>query len=241
MADIESLLNRWQAAGVLDAGAAARIRVFEEKLPASLVEDSVEGKLFGIGAEYFTPGSHDFYLGYAATRRVFLTMDMGHFHPTESVADKLSAVLPFVPGVLLHVSRGVRWDSAHVVTYTDELNDLCRELVRSGALARVRVGLDYFDASINRVGAWAIGARSTRKALLSAFLEPRAALLAADEAGDGFSRLALLEEAKSLPWGAVWDEYCRRSGTPLDSALIASVKAYERGVIPEREARGKRG
>jgi L-rhamnose isomerase len=208
--------------------------VYAEKHPAAELEDAIEGKLFGIGSESFVVGSHEFYLGYAATRRLFVTLDMGHYHPTESVADKISSVLPFVPGVLLHVSRGVRWDSDHVVTYTDELNDLTRELARSGQLPRVRIGLDYFDASINRVGAWAIGARSTRKALLSAFLEPRAVLLAADSNNDGFARLALLEEAKSLPWSSVWDEYCRRSGTPVDSAFIASVKAYERGVLAKR-------
>jgi L-rhamnose isomerase len=208
--------------------------IFAENYPAAELEDAVEGKLFGIGSEAFVVGSHEFYLGYAATHKKFITLDMGHYHPTESVADKISAVLPFVPGILLHVSRGVRWDSDHVVTLSDELADLAHELVRSGALSRVRVGLDYFDASINRVGAWAIGARSTRKALLAAFLEPHPALLAADAANDGFSRLALLEESKSLPWSSVWDEYCRRSGVPGDSSFIASVKAYERGVLAKR-------
>ncbi|MGA2548019.1 MAG: L-rhamnose isomerase [Rectinemataceae bacterium] len=214
--------------------------IFAESLPERDIEDAIEGKLFGIGSEAFVVGSHEFYLGYAATHKKFLTIDMGHYHPTESVADKLSSVLPFVPGVLLHVSRGVRWDSDHVVILTDELLELCRELVRSGQLSRVRIGLDYFDASINRVGAWATGARSARKALLIAFLEPRAALLAADAASDGFARLALLEEAKSLPWSAVWDEYCRRSGVPADSSFIASVKSYERSVLSERIARAKR-
>jgi L-rhamnose isomerase len=212
--------------------------IYAEAFPAGELEDAIEGKLFGIGSEAFVVGSHEFYLGYAATRNKFVTLDMGHYHPTESVADKLSSVLPFVPGVLLHVSRGLRWDSDHVVTLTDELLDLCRELVRSASLTRVRVGLDYFDASINRVGAWSVGARSARKALLAAFLEPRAALLAADGEGggaqDGFARLALLEEAKALPWGAVWDEYCARAGVPLDSGLIASVKAYERGALAAR-------
>jgi L-rhamnose isomerase len=208
--------------------------IFAENLPKSDLEDAIEGKLFGIGSEAFVVGSHEFYLGYAVKHGKFVTLDMGHYHPTESVADKLSSVLPFVPGVLVHVSRGVRWDSDHVVTLSDELSDLCRELVRSGQLARVRVGLDYFDGSINRVGAWAIGARSARKALLAAFLEPHAALLAADAEDDGFARLALLEEAKTLPWSAVWDEYCRRSGVPADSAFIASVKAYERGTLAKR-------
>ncbi len=209
-------------------------RIYEEEFPAAELEDSLEGKLFGIGSESFVVGSHDFYLGYVATRRLWITLDMGHYHPTESVADKISAVLPFVQGVLLHVSRGVRWDSDHVVTMTDELGEVCGELVRSAQLARIRIGLDYFDASINRIGAWAIGARATRKALLTAFLEPRGPLLAADEAGDGFSRLALLDEAKALPWSAVWDEYCARAGVPLDLDLIRRVKEYERNALAKR-------
>ena len=190
--------------------------------------------MFGIGSESFVVGSHEFYLGYAATRRLFLTLDMGHHHPTESVADKISAVLPFVPGILLHVSRGVRWDSDHVVVQSDELMDMVREIVRSGQISRVRVGLDYFDASINRIGAWAIGARATRRALLAASLEPHDALIAADAAGDGFARLALLEESKCLPWNAVWDEYCLRSGVPADRDLVGAVHAYEHGVLSKR-------
>jgi L-rhamnose isomerase len=236
--------NLWIPDGAKDspvdrAGYRARLiesldAVFAESYPERELEDSIEGKLFGIGSEAFVVGSHEFYLGYAAVHRKFLTIDMGHYHPTESVADKISAVLPFVPGVLLHVSRGLRWDSDHVVTLSDELSELCRELVRCGELSRIRVGLDYFDASINRVGAWAIGARSTRKALLAAFLEPRAALMAAEAEGDGFARLALLEESKTLPWSAVWDEYCCRSGSPGDSTFIASVKTYERAVLAGR-------
>jgi L-rhamnose isomerase len=208
--------------------------IFAEELPATEVEDSVEGKLFGIGAESFTVGSHEFYLGYAVSRRKFVTLDMGHYHPTESVADKISAILPFVPGILVHVSRGVRWDSDHVVVLDDALLELAREMTRSGAMSRIRLGLDYFDASINRVGAWAVGARATRKALLIARLEPRAAQLAVDAAGDGFGRLALLEEERTLPWGAVWDEYCRRSGVPEDPALAVGVNAYERDVLAKR-------
>jgi L-rhamnose isomerase len=208
--------------------------IFAERIPAHVIEDSVEGKLFGIGSESFVVGSHEFYLGYASTRHVFLTLDLGHYHPTENVADKISAVLPFVPGLLLHVSRGVRWDSDHVVTLTDELLELCRELVRSGQLGRIRFGLDYFDASINRIGAWSLGFRSARKALLAAYLEPRAALVAADKAGDGFGRLALLEESKSLPLGAVWEEYCRRSGVPGDRAFANEVGEYGRVVLGKR-------
>jgi len=208
--------------------------VYAERHDPGELEDSVEGKLFGIGSEAFVVGSNDFYLGYAATRRLFLTLDMGHFHPTESVADKVSALLPFLPGLLLHVSRGVRWDSDHVVAQDEALTDLCRELARSSALSRVRMGLDYFDGSIDRVGAWAVGYRAARKALLAAFLEPRPALLEAEAAGDGFQRLALLENAKAAPWGAVWDEYCLRSSVPPDEALVAGVEAYARGVLAKR-------
>jgi len=208
--------------------------IYAEKHPASEIEDAVEGKLFGIGSESYVVGSNDFYLGYAATRGLFVTLDMGHYHPTESVADKLSAVLPFVKGALLHVSRGVRWDSDHVVAQDDALGDLARELARSPDRSRVRIGLDYFDGSINRIGAWASGYRATRKALLSAFLEPRAALMEAEAAGDGFRRLALLEEAKSAPWGAVWDEYCRRSQVPADRELVGEVASYERAVLSRR-------
>ena len=237
-----SVHNLWIPDGCKDspadrAGYRARLLeslddIYSEKLDA--VEDAVEGKLFGIGSESFVVGSNDFYLGYAATRRLFYTLDMGHFHPTENVADKLSAVLGFVPGVLLHVSRGVRWDSDHVVAQDDALTDLARELARSSDLGRVRIGLDYFDGSINRIGAWAIGYRATRKALLAAFLEPRAALLEAEASGDGFRRLALLENAKAAPWGAVWDEYCLRSGVPTDEGLIAAVASYERSTLAVR-------
>jgi len=209
-------------------------RVYEEKISASLVEDAVEGKLFGIGAEYFTPGSHDFYLGYAATRRIFLTMDMGHFHPTESVADKVSAVLPFVPGLLIHLSRPVRWDSDHVLVNGDELAEVAEEVVRSGRLDRIRLGLDYFDASINRIGAWAIGARAARKAFLKAFLEPREVLAAAEARGDGFARLALFEEERGLPWGAVWDEFCRRADKPTDREFSGEVASYSKTVLASR-------
>jgi len=208
--------------------------IFAERIPADVIEDAVEGKLFGIGSESFVVGSHEFYLGYAATRHVFLTLDMGHYHPTENVADKISSVLPFVPGLLLHVSRGVRWDSDHVVTLTDDLQELCRELVRSGQLGRIRFGLDYFDASINRIGAWSLGYRSARKALLAAFLEPHAAMLAADESGDGFGRLALLEECKTLRLGAVWEEYCKRSGVPGERGFAKDVGAYGRDVLAKR-------
>lgn len=208
--------------------------IYAEELPASEVEDALEGKLFGIGSESFVVGSHEFYLGYAVSRRKLVTLDMGHYHPTESVADKISSVLPFVPAVLLHVSRGVRWDSDHVVLLNDELLDLCRELVRSGAIGRTRMGLDYFDGSLNRVGAWAIGIRAARRALLIALLEPRAAQLAVEASGDGFARLAIIETERALPWGAVWDEYCARAKVPEDTALAAAVTTYERDVLAKR-------
>ena len=181
--------------------------VFQESIDPALNRDSVEGKLFGIGCESYTVGSHEFYLGYAATRRTLLTLDTGHYHPTESVADKISAVLLFVPEIVLHVSRGVRWDSDHVVVLSDELEALAQELVRGGFLGRTHVGLDYFDASINRVAAWTIGARNMLKALLLALLEPSQQLRDLELDGDYTSRLALVEEQKTLPFGAVWDEY----------------------------------
>ncbi len=219
---------------------AALDAVYAESYDPATLEDAVEGKLFGIGAEYFTVGSNDFYLGYAATRKLFLTLDMGHFHPTESVADKISAVLPFVRGILLHLSRGVRWDSDHVLIQSDELADVASEVVRctdgdpGAPSARIKVALDYFDGSIDRIGAWAIGARAARKAFLYALLEPRQMVAEAERAGDGFARLALFEEEKSLPWGAVWEELCRRDGVPTDAEFIAEVHTYAREVLARR-------
>ena len=194
----------------------------------------MECKLFGLGCESYTVGSHEFYLGYAAGRRKLLCLDAGHFHPTETLADKISSTLLWVPELLLHVSRGVRWDSDHVVTYSDDLQALFQEIVRCGALDRVHIGLDYFDASINRLAAWVIGARNTQKALLAALLEPAAALRAAELAGDFAGRLALLEEAKFLPVGAIWEEFCQRQNTPPDGAWMAQVREYERKVLSKR-------
>ncbi len=196
--------------------------------------DTLEGKLFGLGSESYVVGSHDFYLAYAVARRTWLTLDTGHFHPTESVADKLSAILPRLPGVFLHVSRGVRWDSDHVVTLTDDLRALAEELVRGNYLARTVIGLDYFDASINRVAAWVIGARAMGKALLAALLEPSAILQRLERAGDLSARLALLETCKTLPLGAVWDEFCRRRDVPPDTAWLDEVNTYERAVLCRR-------
>ena len=211
-------------------------RVFAEPIDPAVNLDAVEGKLFGIGVESYTVGSHEFYFGYAQTRRLLLTLDTGHYHPTESIADKISAVLAFVPGVLLHVSRGVRWDSDHVVLLTDDVEAIGQELVRGNHLSRVHIGLDFFDASINRVAAWVVGARNVMKALLKALLEPTAQLRAAEAAGDYTTRLALLEEYRTLPFGPVWDAFCERSGAPVAEAWIAEVKRYEAEVLSSRTA-----
>ena len=198
------------------------------------LRDAVESKLFGLGSESYVAGSHEFYLGYAITRQKALCLDAGHFHPTETLADKISAVLAWVPELLLHVSRGVRWDSDHVVTLSDDLQSLAQELVRGGWLPRTHLGLDYFDASINRVAAWVIGTRALLKALLIALLEPTEMLRAAEESGDFTMRLALLEEAKTLPAGAVWDYHCERSGVPIGGAWLAEIARYERDVLSRR-------
>jgi L-rhamnose isomerase len=188
----------------------------------------VEGKLFGLGAESYTVGSNEFYLAYAASRHVMLCMDSGHFHPTEVVSDKLSAVLPFVDRVLLHVSRPVRWDSDHVVVLDDETQALANELVRGDSLDQVAIALDFFDASINRIAAWVIGTRAMRKALLRALLEPAKLLKAAESSQDGTARLALFEELKSMPWSAVWDQYCSTRKVPVGLAWLETVRQYER-------------
>jgi L-rhamnose isomerase len=196
--------------------------------------DAVEAKLFGLGVESYTVGSHEFYMGYAITRKVLLCLDAGHFHPTETIADKLSAALLYLDEVLLHVSRGVRWDSDHVVTLTDDLQAIGQEIVRGGFLGRVHIGLDYFDASINRVAAWAIGARNALRALLMALVEPIDQLRELERAGDYSARLALLEELKSLPFGAVWDAFCLRQGAPVSTRLIDEFKTYERQELSKR-------
>jgi len=196
--------------------------------------DAVESKLFGIGSESYVVGSHEFYLGYAATRAKILCLDMGHFHPTESVADKISSVMLFTPELLLHVSRGVRWDSDHVVLFDDMTRALFEEIVRGGYLERTHIGLDYFDASINRVAAWVIGARNTLKSLLAALLDPVELLHKLEASGDPTGRLALFEDRKTLPFGAVWDEHCRRSGVPADRAWLDGVRRYEKDVLSRR-------
>ncbi|MBN2578070.1 MAG: L-rhamnose isomerase [Pirellulales bacterium] len=199
-----------------------------------LNRDSVECKLFGIGSETYVPGSHEFYLGYAVKNKMLLTLDAGHFHPTETLTDKISACLGFVDELLLHVSRGVRWDSDHVVILSDDLKAIAEELVRGDYLDRVHVGLDFFDASINRLAAWTIGVRAMLKALLAALLEPTPRLRAAEDAGDYTARLAMLEEIKTLPLGAVWDHYCRTMDVPVGMGWMDEVKQYESDVLVKR-------
>lgn len=199
------------------------------------MKDSIESKVFGIGLESYTVGSNDFYIGYGVQHQKLVTLDTGHFHPTESVADKLSSLLLFVPEVLLHVSRPVRWDSDHVTIMNDDTLDLCKEIVRCNALNRVHIGLDYFDASINRIGAYVIGSRATQKCLLQALLEPLETLRRYEAEEKGFERLALLEECKSLPWNAVWDMFCLRNGVPVGEEFIAGVDEYEAEVTSKRK------
>ena len=236
--------NVWIPDGMKDTpidrkGPRERLR---ESLDALLAEpldprsnlDAVEGKLFGIGSESYVVGSQEFYLGYSLARGTLLCLDTGHYHPTETVSDKLSAVLGFLDRVLLHVSRGIRWDSDHVVTLTDDLQAIAHELVRGDFLGRVHLGLDFFDASINRTAAWVVGTRALLKALLVAFLEPVALLRDAEARGDFTARLAWLEEAKTLPHGAIWDHWCARHGVATGIAWLEPVRRYERQVLAAR-------
>ena len=206
--------------------------ILAEKLEHNL--DAVEPKLFGIGSESYVTGSMEFYTAYALTRKVLLTLDSGHFHPTETIADKISSLMLFLDQMLLHVSRGVRWDSDHVVTYTEDLQAIARETIRLDALERMHIGLDYFDASINRIAAWTIGSRNTLRALLNALLEPRALLEGYEAAGDFTSRLALQEEVKVLPANAVWDFYCLKQGVPVGMAFMDRIRDYEDRVLSKR-------
>ncbi|CAG5084509.1 MAG: L-rhamnose isomerase [Thermobacillus sp.] len=236
--------NVWIPDGFKDAPAdrlAPRIRlkealdeVFAEKIDPAVHLDAVESKLFGIGSEAYVVGSHEFYMGYAIQKGTLLCLDAGHFHPTESIAGKMSALSLFTSGLLLHVSRPMRWDSDHVVILDDETQEIARELVRCGLLDRTHIGLDFFDASINRVAAWVIGTRSTLKALLRAMLEPADRLKQAELEGDYTTRLALTEEFKTYPFGAVWDYYCAKSGVPVRETWLDEVRAYERDVLAKR-------
>jgi len=195
---------------------------------------AVEGKLFGIGTESYTAGSNDFYLAYAVTRKILLCLDAGHFHPTESVADKISTALCYLDEILLHVSRPVRWDSDHVVLLDDATLAIAQEIVRSDALSRVHIGLDFFDASINRIAAWIIGARNMRKALLLALLEPAAKQNEAEKRFDGTTRMVLFEEQKSMPWSAVWEFYCASREVPAGIEWLDKVWSYEAGILRKR-------
>ncbi len=199
------------------------------------MKDAIEAKLFGIGLENYTVGSYDFYLGYGAKKGKIVTLDTGHFHLTESIADKISSLLLFTPEIMLHVSRPIRWDSDHVVILNDDLLDLSKEIVRCNAMDRVHIGLDYFDATINRIGAYVIGSRATQKALLQALLEPVAKLREYEANEQYFERLALQEEAKVLPWNAVWDYFCMINDVPVGEDFIADIQKYE------KEVTGKRG
>jgi L-rhamnose isomerase len=238
------LTNLWIPDGMKDTPAdrkAPRERllesldaVFRMRIDPRHNRDSVEPKLFGIGAESYTAGSHEFYLGYAVSRKLMLTLDSGHYHPTESISDKISSVLMYLPEMALHVSRGVRWDSDHVVTLTDDLAAIAQEVVWGDYLDRVRIGLDYFDASINRVAAWVIGTRALLKALLQALLCPIQRIRAAEAEGDYTTRLALQEESKALPWGAVWDQYCRSCGVPSRERWLSELRKYESRVQLKR-------
>jgi len=202
---------------------------------AETITDAVESKLFGIGSEAYVAGSHEFYLGYSAAKKIRLCLDSGHFHPTEALADKISSCLLFVPGLLMHFSRGVRWDSDHVPTYSDELRETCREIIRTKSMDRIDIALDFFDASINRIAAWTIGTRSLRKGLLEALLEPGKTLTDAESKGNYHLRLALMEEIKTLPFAAVWDKLCVDAGVPAGIKWLESVNQYEKDVLNKRK------
>jgi L-rhamnose isomerase len=208
--------------------------IFHDPIDPAHNLDAVEGKLFGIGCESYTVGSHEYYFGYALSRKKLFTLDTGHYHPTETITDKISSVFMFLPEILLHVSRGVRWDSDHVVVLNDDLEAIGQELVRGNYLDRTHIGLDYFDASINRVAAWVIGTRNMLKSLLKALLEPTARLRDFEAAGDYTSRLALQEEIKTLPFGAVWDTYCESTNVPRGQAWLDEIKKYEQDVLSKR-------
>ena len=213
-------------------------RIFSHPVDPRYNLDSLEAKLFGIGSESYVVGSHEFYLGYAIAHRLMLCLDAGHFHPTELISDKISAVMAFIPGLLLHVSRGVRWDSDHVVTYNDELQGIMQELVRGAYLDRTHIGLDYFDASINRVAAWVIGARNVLIALMAAMLEPYEQLRQIERDGDFTKRLALLEALKVLPSGAVWDYYCLQAGVPIGMSFLEEIESLRKECVISKILKG---
>ncbi|MFZ2379452.1 MAG: L-rhamnose isomerase, partial [Trichococcus flocculiformis] len=207
----------------------------EEKFDDAYMLDAVEGKLFGIGAESFTTGSNDFYLSYALTRDILWTIDAGHFHPTEDVSDKFTAFLPFGKGLMLHVSRPIRWDSDHVVILDEATTRIGETLVRNDLLDKTFIGMDFFDATINRVAAMVIGARSTLKSLLLGMLSPIDTLKDAESTGDFTTRLAVTEEMKSYPFGAVWEFYCQQQNVPAGTEWLTEVKNYEQKILTERK------
>lgn len=209
-------------------------QIFEDQYPKEHLKDAVESKLFGIGAEAMTVGSHDFYLSYAAQNKKMICLDSGHFHPTEQVGDKISACLLFVDEILLHVTRPMRWDSDHVVILNDDILLIAQEIIRCKALNRVNIGLDYFDASMNRIGAYVVGTRAMQQALLFALLEPTDILKKYDKEGKSFERLAMLEIMKTKPFGAVWDYFCLQQGTPVGEDFINDIQAYEKEVLSKR-------
>lgn len=227
----ESPVDRWTRRALLKE---ALDEIYAEKCSASEMKDAVESKLFGIGSESFVVGSHEFYMGYALSKGIMLCLDLGHFHPTESIGDKISAILQFSEELLLHFSRGVRWDSDHVVSLNDEVKSLSEEIVRSNVLERVHFALDFFDASMNRVGAWIIGARATLKSVLIALLEPRKNLQEFEDTGNYFARLALLEELKTMPFGAVWDYFCLKMDVPSGESWIEEIEHYDAEVTRKR-------
>src|SRR6266498_2952013 len=209
-------------------------KILVEKIDPRYNLDAVEPKLFGLGSESYVVGSMEFYSAYALTRKILLTLDSGHFHPTESIADKISSLLIYFDQLLLHVSRGVRWDSDHVVTFNDDTQAIANEIIRNDALERIHIGLDYFDASINRVAAWTIGARNTLRALLVALLEPQDILRQYEIEADFSSRLALQEELKSMPFSAVWDYYCMKQNVPIGMDFMNVIKDYEKDEMANR-------
>ncbi|MCR8999839.1 L-rhamnose isomerase [Rahnella perminowiae] len=239
-----SVMNIWVPDGMKDITVdrlaprqrlmSALDEVISEKFDITEHIDAVESKLFGIGSESYTVGSNEFYLGYAASRGTALCLDAGHFHPTEVISDKISAAMLYMPRLLLHVSRPVRWDSDHVVLLDDETQAIASEIVRHNLFNRVHIGLDFFDASINRIAAWVIGTRNMKKALLKALLEPTSLLKQLEAEGDYTARLALLEEQKSLPWQAVWDMYCQRHDVPVGGQWLDTIRHYETSVLAKR-------
>jgi L-rhamnose isomerase len=208
--------------------------IFAIEYPKKHLKDSIESKLFGIGSESMVVGSHDFYLGYAIKNNKMITLDNGHFHPTEQVGDKISSILLYVDEILLHLTRGVRWDSDHVLTVNDELMLIAQEIIRAKALNRINVGLDYFDASLNRVGAYVIGTRSAQIAFMYAMLEPIKTITAFETEGKNFERLAYLEMMKGKPFGAVYDYYCLQNNVPTGIELINEIQKYEKTVLMKR-------